>query len=153
MHNSIKPYFAKNMIINATETTDETGFITVNTFTALGALPVSNAEVSVYTWNEEEGYSLIKSVVTDSSGKAPPIELPVLINRGKTFDEEQTEYHLVVRGLGFHTIIIIHVEVFPDITTQFNVNLTPVPRGEQNRNETLPIPAQIKNPEGGSNEK
>lgn len=153
MHNSIKPYFAKNMMIKSAETADETGFINVNTFTALGTLPVNNAEVSIYTWTEEEGYNLIKSVVTDASGKAPLIELPMLLGSGQTSKEERTEYHLVVRAPGFHTIIIINVEIFPHITTLFNVNLTPVPRGKQSRDETITIPIQIKNTQGGNNEK
>lgn len=139
------PYIAKNMIVKKTETTGETGYVNVNVFTALGALPVNNAKVSIYTWNEEEGETLIKSVTTNESGNAPVIELPVLLEQGMSSTEGRTEYHLAVEAEGYHTVIIINVEVYPDVRNQFNVNLTPIPRGEESRDETVNIPIQIKN--------
>lgn len=144
MHNP-KPYIAKNMIIKKMEITGEFGYVNVSVFTALGALPINNAKVSIYTWNEEEGEILYKSVVTDESGKAPIIELPVLLDKGRTSEQGRTVYHLVVQAPRFHTVIIINVEVYPEITNQFNVNLTPIPRGEQDTDEKITIPIQIKN--------
>lgn len=145
MYNAAIPYIAKNIIVKKMETTGETGFVNVNVFTALGALPVNNANVSIYTWNEEEGETLIRSVTTNASGNAPVIELPVMLGQGMASPEGRTEYHLAVEAEGYHTIIIINVEVYPDIRNQFNVNLTPIPRGEQSRDETISIPIQIKN--------
>lgn len=145
MNGDIKPYIAKNMIVTKTQTTVEVGYVDVNVYTALGALPISNADVSIYTWNEEEGEKIVTNVITDKSGSAPPIELPVLINQGRTSTGGRTEYHLVVKSPGYHTVIIINVEVYSDITTRFNVNLTPVPRGEQSIDEIINVPIQTKN--------
>lgn len=129
MFNAFKPYKAKNLLIKKSEQSIETGFIIVNVYTALGAIPMNNAEVSVYTWTEENGRNLIKTVYTDISGRAPRIELPVLLEGNGMTNVEQTraEYHLAVKAEGYHTIVVINVKIYPDITTQFNVNLTPVP--------------------------
>ena len=145
MYKVTTAYIAKNMLVKKMETADETGYVNVSVFTALGALPVSNAKVSIYTWNEEEGETLIRSVTTNESGSAPAIELPVLLGQGISSPEGHTEYHLAVEAEVYHTVIIINVEVYPDIRNQFNVNLTPIPRGEQGGEETVNIPIQIKN--------
>lgn len=145
MFNTTKPYVARNMMIKKMETTGETGLVNVSVFTALGALPISNAKVSIYTWSKDVGETLIKSTVTDESGKAPPIELPVFLNQGMTSEQGRTEYHLAVEASNYHTVIIINVEVYPNITNQFNVNLTPIPMGEQKSDKTYTIPIQIKN--------
>ncbi|WMJ78897.1 MULTISPECIES: hypothetical protein [unclassified Sedimentibacter] len=39
-----------------------------------------------------------------------------------------SEYHLVIESPGYHTTVVIDVEIYPDIVTQFNINLTPVLR-------------------------
>lgn len=143
---TIKAYTLKNQIVKILQVSpDETGYVNVSAFTALGALPIKDAKVSIYTWNEQEEEKLVRSVMTDENGKAPIIELPVLLNQGSTSPEGRTEYHLVVDADGYHTVIIINVEVYPGITNQFSVNLEPIPRGGQRGDQTINIPIQDKN--------
>lgn len=141
---NVVPYVAKNMIIKKMKTTGETGFVNVRVFTALGAIPVSDAQVFIYTWSKDDGHDLIRAAVTDKNGKATLIELPVLLEQGRPI-EGRTEYHLIVKASGFHTVIIVNVEVYPKITNQFNVNLTPIPMGGDDKNEKITIPIKIKN--------
>ena len=136
MFNTFKPYKAKNLLLKKAEQSIETGFVIVNVYTALGAIPISNAEVSVYTWTEENGRNLIKTVYTDISGKAPRIELPVLFEGNET----RAEYQLAVIVEGYHTTIVINVKIYPDITTQFSINLTPVPGNGKSIDKTIIIP-------------
>lgn len=143
---TIKPYTLKNQIVKKLQMSpDETGYVNVNAFTALGALPIKDAKVSIYTWNELEEEKLIHTVMTDENGKAPIIELPIILNHGITSPEGRTEYHLVIEADGYHTVIIINVEVYPGIANQFSVNLTPLPKGEDKIDKTINIPIQDKN--------
>lgn len=136
-----RTFTAKNILAKKSEHSGENkGFVYVNVYTALGAIPIYDAEVSIYTWSEEEGRRLISTVHTDSSGKAPPIELPVLLGHGTTNADQRTEYHLVVKADNYHTTIIISVQIFPDIRTMFNVNLTPVPLDGESTDKTITIP-------------
>ncbi|NYB72943.1 hypothetical protein HZF24_02170 [Sedimentibacter hydroxybenzoicus DSM 7310] len=137
-----KPYYVKNLIKKLEA---NVGYIDVNTSTGLGAIPIGNAEVSVYVWNEQEGETLIRTFTTDESGKAPRIELPVLLSNIDLSGEGRTQYHLVVRAPNYHTVIIINVEIYPNIANQFNVNLTPLRPDETHRDERVDIPIQTKN--------
>ncbi|WP_312701432.1 hypothetical protein [Sedimentibacter sp.] len=145
-----RPYYIKNLIKKLEV---EEGYIDVNVSTGLGALPISNANVSVYIWNEQEGETLIRSMTTDKSGKAPRIGLPVLLSDINSTEEERTHYHLVIQAPNYHTVIIINVEIYPDITNQFQVNLTPVTPGETARDRLIEIPIQAKNNPGGKYER
>ncbi len=128
MPNKTEAFFVKNMLVKKTENSEESGNVDVSVFTALGALPIKNASVSIYMWNEENERTLIRQVKTNDSGKAPTINLPVLNNMETPTENGSSEYHLVIESPGYHTIIVIDVEIYPDIATQFNINLTPVPR-------------------------
>ncbi|HCX61913.1 hypothetical protein [Sedimentibacter sp.] len=137
-----KPYYVKNLIKKLEA---EVGYIDVNISTGLGAIPISNAEVSVYVWNEQEGETLISTFTSDESGKTPRIELPVLLSNIGLSGEGRTQYHLVVHAPNYHTVIIINVEIYPNIANQFNVNLTPLRPDEIRRDERVDIPIQTKN--------
>lgn len=145
-----KPYYVKNLIRKLEA---GTGYIDVNVSTGLGALPITTATVSVYIWNEQEGERLISTFTTDESGKTPRIELPVLLSDMGLTAEERTQYHLVIEAPNYHTVIVINVEIYPNITNQFHINLTPLIPGESGRNERIDIPIQIKNKSGGNYEK
>jgi len=133
-----RTFTAKNLLVKKSEQSDENkGFLFVNVYTALGAIPIDNAEISIYTWSKEEGRRLVNTVFSDSSGKAPPIELPVLLGQGTTTADQRTEYHLVVKADNYHTTIIINVQIYPDIRTMFNVNLTPIPIGGESTDKTI----------------
>lgn len=139
-----KPYKVKNILIsklelNEVEEVDEnnkiTGFLDIGVFSEHNAIPINNAKVSIYLYSVRGIYdeaaeeNLIVSYTTDENGKVPLIELPVI----HEFDDEEgnrDEYHMKVDAIGYYTLIVMNMEIFPNTTTTFNVNLNPIVTGE-----------------------
>lgn len=91
--------------------------------------------------NEEALYHL----VTDISGKAPKMAVPVVYDPLNPIESREyffTTYNLRIQAIGYYTQNIIDVRVFPDTTTNFNINLIPVRQGgdEDEGQRTLIIP-------------
>lgn len=124
-----KPYRAHNMIVNKCESSNDTGTLEVRVFTALGALAIEGAIITVYTYIGKDLETEIKEVTTDENGTAPPIELPVAYDVNEPYvDSERffTHYNLRVKATGYYTIHIVNIHLYPNIKVLFNVNLTPV---------------------------
>lgn len=135
MFNAGKPYKVKNMLVKNLETNEETGFFNVSVFSEDGNAPISNAEVAIYLYNVRGIYNeaaTINEIVrytTDENGKIPLIELPViheLGNPGKNINQ----YQMRVDANGYYSVIIMNFEIFPNVTNNFNVVMTPVHTGE-----------------------
>ncbi len=111
----------------------ENGYIKIRVVTELGKYPLSGARVTVYASLEE--LVPVEITTTDSMGYAPVISLPVSYNPGiSTMDPVYyyTTYHLSVNFSFYYPTAIHNIQVFPGITTEFNVNMTPVPSIEPN---------------------
>ncbi len=143
---SNKPYVVRNKIIKIAEATleipllnesqlgdsMETGFVSVSVNTALGALPVPDAVVTLYTLDQEGNEEALYHLITNISGKVPLITLPVVYNPQDPLESSEyffSTYNLRIHAIGYYTHNIIDVRVFPDTTTRFNVNLIPVKQG------------------------
>jgi len=127
-----KPYRAHNMIVKKCESSNDTGTLEVRVFTALGALPIEGAVVTVYTYIGKDVETEIKDVITDANGIAPSIELPVVYDVNEPYVSPEhffTHYNLRVRATGYYTVHIVNIHVFPNIKVLFNVNITPVVGG------------------------
>jgi len=140
-----KPYRAPNKAVYKCEDSSDAGVIEVRVFTALGALPVKDATVTVYRYIGESAESEFKKVTTNVNGTAPAIELPVtyeMDNPSVSPEYYFTHYNLRVEALGYYTIHIVNIHVFPKTEILFNVNLTPVARGSAkiNLEERVDIP-------------
>ncbi|HBD63794.1 MAG TPA: hypothetical protein DC038_05085 [Clostridiales bacterium] len=137
MANAGKPYKAKNKLIKKLETAEkETGFLDVSVYSENTNAPVSGADVFVYYFNvrgiyhEAATIDEIAHYVTDKNGKIPVIELPVIHVYGKP-EENMDEYQMRVDANGYYNVIIMNMEIFPGITTNYNVVLTPFRTGEE----------------------
>jgi len=165
-----KPYKAHNMIVKKLETEPgppairqpesnidlqedevEVGYINVGVYTALGALPVKDAVVTVYhTSADGEEYALYH-VVTDANGRAPRMEVPVIYEQDNPLESSQfyfSTYNMLIQAIGYYTVSVIDLRVFPDVATNYNVVLIPVMEGstEEDSTQTIvipPIPADI----------
>ncbi|WP_326908104.1 hypothetical protein [Sedimentibacter sp. MB31-C6] len=136
-----KPYKVKNILISKLELNEVddnnkiTGFLDIGVFSDNNSIPINNAKVSIYLYsvrgiyNEAAEENLIVSYTTDENGKVPPIELPVIHEFGNE-EENRDEYHMRVEAIGYYPIVVINMEIFPNITTTFNVKLTPIVTGE-----------------------
>ena len=134
IYDAKKPYHAPNILINKVEKSNinDTGTLDVRVFTALGALPIDAAVVTVYTYIGKDMEVEVKKVITDANGIAPPIELPVVFDVNEPYVSPEhffTHYNLRVNATGYYTIHIVNIHVFPNIKVLFNVNLTPVAGG------------------------
>lgn len=150
MIDATKPYRAKNNIIKKLETNNEavvTGFLEVIVLEDESGIPIGGAEVSVYRFsirgiNVTAGEEvLIVTHTTDENGKIPIIELPVLHGPdiSNESDFEHLQYHMTVNAFGYYPITVINIEIFPDITTLFRVNMSPITT-RQPRSEFIIIP-------------
>ncbi len=123
----------------------ETGFVNVIVNTALGALPVHDAVVTLYVTDQEGNEEALYHIVTDISGKVPMMTLPVVYNPQNPSESLQyffSTYNLRVQAIGYYTQNIIDIRVFPDTATNFTVTLIPVRQGgdEDEGSRTIVIP-------------
>ena len=123
----------------------EVGYLSVGVFTASGALPVEDAVVTVYTIDSEDEENVISHLVTDANGQVPTIELPVYYNRLSTIESPEyyfNTYNLRVQAINYYTVNILDFRIFPNTTTNFNIEMIPAAAGpgETGPNTTYVIP-------------
>lgn len=156
-----KTYKAHNMIVKKLETEapapapavvvdtqeqpqPETGYINVAVYTALGALPVRDAVVTVYTIDENGDENALYHVVSDMNGRVPPMEVPVTYDPDNPLQSEEfyfSTYNMRVQAIGYYTTNIIDLRVFPGIATNYRVILIPVMQGgSEEESQTFVIP-------------
>lgn len=153
-----KTYMAKNMMTKILETPSEpsviipegeTGTLSVGVFTALGALPVENASVTVYRVLNGGQIQSYSQQTTDSSGKVADILLPVIHDPQDTSKYYFTTYNMRVMAENFYTVNVLDFRIFPGIKTNYKVDMIPVVAGEtETPEQTFIIPPS---PIDGSN--
>jgi len=124
------------------QTPEEVGYINVGVFTASGALPVPDAVVTLYHTYEDGEQHVLYHFVTDESGLVPVMEVPVEYQgEGQPTDYFST-YNLRVQAMGYYTYNILDIQVFPNITTNYRINLIPAAQGGNNSmpEQTVVIP-------------
>lgn len=144
MTDASKPYRAKNMLVKKLEVKDKTGFLSISVVSKEDYEPINNAEVTIYLYVTRGLYSeaatenILETYKTDQNGKIPTVQLPVIHELGN--EEENTDqYHVRVEKVGYYPVIVMNIEIFPDLTTEYNVVLNPVVTGE-NHTEFIIIP-------------
>lgn len=124
-----RPYRAKNLIIKANENNNyypETGFLQVKVQDLLNNEPISDAlvRISLITltglYNEYAEGNLIDEYRTDESGNIP-------ITRLQAYNELNSEnkiYMISTHADGYFNAYVFNVQIFPDTTTEYTVNLS-----------------------------
>lgn len=140
-----KPYMAKNMLVNKAEipnqqqpideTTaeEETGYIAIGVFTALGALPVENALITVYDIIEGGEEHIHAQLVTDASGRVPDIELPIFHDTSEPLVSSKyyyAIYNLRAQADNYYTVNVLGIRIFPGIKTNYRIDMIPLMAGE-----------------------
>lgn len=113
--------------------TGETGFISTSTFTALGALPVADAIITIYFIDENDEEIVLYRLVSDGNGKVSNAELPVVYNRFNPLESSEyyfSNYNLRVQTLNYYTVNILNFRIFPNTKTSFKIDLIPVMAGD-----------------------
>ena len=110
----------------------ETGYLQVAVTQAKGSVPIEGAEVRVYTG--DDGYTLIKKLTTDRSGKTEVISLPA-----PPFSASQSpqstvlpfsRYIIETDYPGYYRVENINAPIYPGITSIQNVSLVPISVGD-----------------------
>lgn len=110
----------------------EVGYISVGVFTASGALPVEDAIVTVYTVDNEGEENVISHLITDANGQVPSMELPIYYNALSPLENPEyyfSKYNLRVQAINYYTVNILDFRVFPNTTTNFNIEMIPAAIG------------------------
>lgn len=123
---------------------DENGFLKIRVTTGLGKFPLGGANVTVYATQEEELVP-VQTETTDENGYCPIISLPVSYNpEVEEMDPiyYYTDYNFSVSFNNYYPTATYSVQVFPGITTEFDINMNPVPAIDPfvNREQQTAIP-------------
>ncbi len=140
--NIYKPYKVCNLL-KLTSIVNESGFIKVKVITELGNIPLEDSIVTVYASLDE--LVPIETVTTNENGDAPILKIPVAYNPDiAEMDPEYpyTDYNIRVLHENYYPVLIYDIQVFPNITTDFIVNMTriPVNTSYPRRERTITIP-------------
>jgi len=119
----------------------EEGILSVRVFTALQALPVKNAEVTVYDLLENGQEHIHAYSITDENGIIPDIELPVQHDPMHLFGSHKyhfTTYNIRVNADNFYPVNVLNFRIFPGEKTNYRIEMLPIIPGE-----TVHTPDQI----------
>ena len=112
------------------ESTDGTGALRVLVTTALGALPLENAVVSVSTIPDETGMrTLLYSVTTDSGGMTPVMMLTTPPRSNSLTPDSGPPfavYTVEISAEGYTPLTALHIAMFSGVPTMLPVALTPL---------------------------
>lgn len=107
----------------------QTGFLAVGVFTALGALPVKDSEITVYKLNSIGEERVFYRGLTDENGRVPDIELNVVYDPSNPAMSQEfyfDTYNLRVEAANYYIQTINNFRVFPGIKTNLRINLVPL---------------------------
>lgn len=123
---------------------ESVGYLSVSAFTASGALPVPDALITIYQFDENGQEIRIGIYSTDANGQVPLITLPVVYNRLDPFESFEyyfSTYNLRAQAINYYTVNIIDLRIFPETTTFLTLDMIPAPIGPTDRPEmTIVIP-------------
>lgn len=121
-----------------------TGYIQVHAYTSNAQIPLQGVSVSVTALDG----TAIAMRLTDRSGRITPIELPVPdLTAGQKPDTGEIPFASVnihARLRGYEQITANRVQVFPDTTTDQDLEMIPLAElpGSWNRTEVFDTPPQ-----------
>lgn len=125
------------------------GSVSVGVFTALGALPVKDAIVTIYLVDQNGEEVVFYYRTTDESGRIPDTNLAVFYDPSNPYVSPEfyfTTYNMRVQAINYYTQNILDFRVFPGVKTNLRVNLLPVIQGEDQETapeQTIVIPPTI----------
>lgn len=109
-----------------------TGYLVVAVRTAGDSIPIEGAQVRIYTGGDE--VSLIKTLVTDLSGRTEIISLPAppfsASQRPDSGEVPYSQYIIETDYPGYYSVQNINAPIYPGITSIQNVSLVPIPMGD-----------------------
>lgn len=112
------------------DSSKDNAMLRVRVSTALGALPLADASVTVSTVPDANGArSLVYSVRTDEGGMTPPMLLPTPPLSNSLAPDSGMPYSLYTVEIakdGYTPLTALQIAMFPGIATVLPVSLTPL---------------------------
>lgn len=143
------PYRARNMIARKADTpeysdisdivgSEEFGYLEVSVYHSDLDEPIKNAEVRVYLltisglYQERGEGKLITTVTTGANGYAPIITLPELnrLQQSENNNNIYRMYMVAVYAEGYFSAYAFDIQIYPNITTSYRINLRLISEGE-----------------------
>ena len=121
--------------MNETTALSEIGYLVVRVTTALGAIPLENASVTV-RGTDPENEHIVYSLVTDSDGKTERIELPAPPRANSEtpyYDKPYSLYGIDIFANGYIPLYLNEVPVFSSVTSIQPAIMLPYLEGEKLR--------------------
>ena len=139
------PQVNKEAPANETKPETSVGYLAIGVFTALGALPVPGAVVTIYNYNARGEETALYHLITDENGRVPNVQLPVVYDPTNPLTSPDfyfTTYNMRIQAINYYTVNVLDIRIFPDITTGYRVDLIPVMSGApvDQREQTIVIP-------------
>lgn len=121
--------------MNGNNNLSETGYLTVRVTTALGAIPLENASVTV-RGNESANENIIYSLSTNSDGQTERISLPAppkINSETPNMQKPYATYSVDVFADGYVPLHLSSVPVFSSIISIQPAIMIPLIEGENSR--------------------
>lgn len=147
-------YFSKNIYSNQyakiLESNYNTGFIRLNITNQYGEPPVANYTITIYVTDGQQRDIPIMHLITTLNPIR--IELPMAYEIGTQIAGPEynfSTYNLRVDAFGYFASILYNIRLFPNTTTDFNIELVPTfpstpPSSEPNIEERTDIPPHLR---------
>ncbi|MBQ3199916.1 MAG: hypothetical protein IJB67_06080 [Firmicutes bacterium] len=107
---------------------DSFGYLRISVAAALRALPLMNAQVSVYSDERERAQDLLAVLTTNESGLTEQISLPAPLLGNSLTPDQVNPYNLFyvrIVAADYVTRDRIPVQIFPGIISDLVVNMQP----------------------------
>lgn len=137
-------YYANTLEI---EDASKTGFLRLNIINQENKTPISNATITIYvTQGKERDIPIMHLITTLNPFR---IELPIAYDLGVQIvgpAYDFSTYNVRVDSFGYYATNIYNIRLFPDITTNFDVNMLSVSQivVEPSIEERIDIPPHPK---------
>ncbi|MGD9568338.1 MAG: hypothetical protein AB7V48_08425 [Sedimentibacter sp.] len=135
----LKPYRVRNMFVRKSETCGNSnnlikenikyGFLEVSVYNRDENKPLENAEVRISLltisglYQEKGEGRIITSVKTGVNGYAPLLTLPTLNRLQRIEDNVNSLYIMVIEAEGYYNAYAFDIQIYPNITTSYRINL------------------------------
>lgn len=124
---SIYPSYYANMLEVGNAISNETGFLRLNIINQENKTLISNATITIYVTQGEARDIPIMHLITTLNPVR--IELPIAYDLGIQIEGpvyDFSTYNLRVDAFGHYATNIYNIRLFPDTTTDFDVNMMPI---------------------------
>ena len=107
------------------------GYIILNVITGLNNIPLPNAQVIIYVRTDENTNIPVMNVL--STLNPILIQLPVAYSpipetiTGET-ENDYSIYDMIIYAEGYYTTRILNIRMYPEVRTDFNINMIPLIR-------------------------